>query len=728
MNYYPLPNQAPSNVAGANNFSGNEVAASPADFYMIKADHSFSERDKLSGYFMRTAGTGTEVSVYPSNGAGDPTNVAVNTIEYVYTSWTHIVNPSMVNDLRFTYNNRIFHNISEGLGGDYPSKLGLQGVPDDAFPTWAPAGFSGLGSAQQERRQYPIRQEQFVDNYSWIRGRHAMKFGVEVRRSFNQDVLRTSVSGSFSFSTQPTGQPGNTTTGNGLASLLVGFPTGFSELATEPLLRHSYYLAGFVQDDWTVTPNLTLNLGLRWETDTPEVDASNRMNSFNSTQINPVSGTPGVVTFLGVNGYPTKPYPTPLKNFGPRFGFAWKPSGSDKMVVRGGFGISYAHPFDAGVPNVNALGFSTSATLNTPDNGITAPFLLRNGVPVTPAAPTLSAGFGAVPVGGAANTAVTYFDPGRETGYSQQFNIGVQRQLPASMVVEVTGLGNLSRKLPGSNLSVDQILPSVLGPTADTQAFRPYAQFSNVSIQSPTIGESNYYAALVRIEKRYSHGFNFGASYTFSKFLDNTDEVGSALGSTNGPYSNYYNRRADYGPSGNDVNHRLSLNWVYEFPFGKGKRWLSASPLGQVLGGWSLGNVATVQSGAPLTVVTQTNNCNCFSAGSQRPNVVGSTGVASRSVSQWFNTAAFAQPAAFTFGNEGVGVLRSAGLIDFDFSVLRKFRLTERAHMELRGEFFNAFNHTNLGNPGLSFGSAAFGVISASGPARQIEIGARFAF
>ncbi len=138
MNYYPLPSQAPSNAAGANNFNGNQVAASPDNFYMIKADHAFREQDKLSGYFMRTAGTGSQVSVYPNNGAGDPTNFAANIIEYVYTSWTHIVNPSQVNDLRFTYNNRIFHNESEGLGGNYPSKLGLQGVPDDAFPTWAP--------------------------------------------------------------------------------------------------------------------------------------------------------------------------------------------------------------------------------------------------------------------------------------------------------------------------------------------------------------------------------------------------------------------------------------------------------------------------------------------------------------------------------------------------------------------------------------------------------------
>ncbi len=728
MKYYPLPNQPAGNLAGANNFSGNEVTGSPADYTMIKLEHNFSEKDKLSGYYMRVTGTSSLSSIYPMNGAGDTNNHAVNQSQYVYASWNRIFSSARMNDLRFTFNDRLFHNESQGLGGNYPAKLGLQGVPEDAFPTWAPAGFSGLGVSQQERLQAPIRQEQFLDNYSWIRGRHATKFGFEARRSFNQDVLRNYVSGDFTFSTLPTGLPGNTTTGNGLASLLVGFPTGFQELDTEPLDRHSWYLGAFVQDDWTVSPNLTLNLGVRWETDTPEVDSNNRMNSFTASQINPVSLTPGVVTFLGVNGYPTEPYPTDWNNFGPRLGFAWKAFGSGKTVVRGGFGIFYAHPFDAGVPNVNALGFSQSVTLNSPDNGITAPFYLRNGVPAQVSAPALSPSFGAVPVGQNPNTAVTFFDPTRLTGYSQQFNLGVQRQLPGAMVVEVTGLGNLSRKLPSSNLSINQIPPAELGPSCDTQVCRPFPQFTNVSIQSPTLGVANYYAGMVRIEKRYSHGLNIGANYTYSKFLDNTDEAGATVGSNNGPYSNYYNRRADYGPSANDIRHNFILNWVYELPFGSGKRWLADSPLRYVVGGWSLGGVASVRSGAPITIVTQTNNCNCFSAGSQRANVLGNPALSAPSVAEWFNTADFAQPAPFTFGNEGVGIVRAHGLVNVDLSAIRSFRLTERLHAELRGEFFNAFNHTNFGLPGQTFGSAAFGVISSAGPARQIEVGARFAF
>ncbi len=730
LNYYPAPNQSPTNIAGGNNYSANEVIGSPANFYLIKGDHGIGEKDKLTGRYMRVSGTNSIGSIYPQNGAADPNNYASNTIQYVFGSWTHILSPTKINDVRFTFNDRSFHNLSEGLGGDYPGKLGLAGVPTGAFPQFTVSGFSGLGAAQQERLQDPIQQEQFVENFSWIRGRNAFKFGFEARRSYDRDQLLNSISGAFTFATTPTSMPGNSATGSGLASLLVGFPTGFSELETQTLNRHSWYFAAFAQDDWTVTPSLTLNLGVRWETDTPMVDANNRMNSFDPNQINPVSGTPGVIKFLGLNGYPTSPYKFDWNNFGPRLGFAWKPFHSDKTVVRGGFGIFFSHPFDAGVPTANTLGFSLQATLNSPDNGITPPFLLRNGVPLQLSAPALNDSYGAVPVGQNPNTAVTYFDRNRATGYSEQFNLGIQHQLSGSVVVEASVLGNLSRKLPVSNLSLDQIAPQVLTAQHNTQAYRPYPQFSNVSIQSPTLGVSNYYAGLVRLEKRYSFGLNFGANYTWSKLLGNLNDVGSALGNENGPYSNFYNRSADYGPQSNDIRHRVSLNTFYEFPFGPGRRWLADNVFGQIIGGWSLGAVGTVQTGPPVTAITQTNSCACFSAGSQRPNALSNPNLPSgqRSVAQWFSGAAFAEPANFTFGNEGVGIIRAPGLVDFDLSLARTFQLRERFHAELRGDFFNAFNHTNFGLPNTSYGSASFGVISNSGPARQIELGVRIFF
>jgi hypothetical protein len=212
--------------------------------------------------------------------------------------------------------------------------------------------------------------------------------------------------------------------------------------------------------------------------------------------------------------------------------------------------------------------------------------------------------------------------------------------------------------------------------------------------------------------------------------LDNSFEGGSTLGQDNGAYSNYYNRAADWGPSANDIRHRFVFSAVYDLPFGKGRRWLSDGIAGRVIGGWTFATITTLQSGPPFTVVTQTNTTNAFSAGSQRANVLRDPNLRTdqRSVQQWFDVSAFAQPALYAFGNEGRDILRAPGLINVDASLLRNFVITERTTFQLRGEFLNSLNHTNLSLPNSIYGSAGFGTITSSRPARQIQIGAKFEF
>ncbi len=229
------------------------------------------------------------------------------------------------------------------------------------------------GSTIQERRQFPIEQHQIIDNFTWLRGRHAVKMGAEARYSRNNEVDLDSISGIFRFDAQPTGNP--------LAAMLLGLPLSFSRSATPALDRHSWYLSGFLKDDWSVSRSLTLNLGLRWEVDTPMLDANLRMSGFDAAAINPVSGTPGVVKFAGVGGYPERPYRLDWNNFGPRLGFAWKLPGHSAAVIRGGYGIFFAHPMDSVQTTAASLGFSDSDLLASPDNGVTAPFRLRDGVP-----------------------------------------------------------------------------------------------------------------------------------------------------------------------------------------------------------------------------------------------------------------------------------------------------------------------------------------------------------
>ena len=213
----------------------------------------------------------------------------------------------------------------------------------------------------------------------------------------NYELFRPSISGDFTFSRGYTGQPGDANTGSGLATLMLGVPTNLAQRETPVVDRRTSYLGAFFQDDWTVRDGLTLNFGLRWETDTPLKDMNNRLNGFDQHAINPVSGTPGVVKFAGVNGYRTQMYDGDWNNFGPRFGFAWRPFGIKKTVLRGGFGIFFAHPFDRAVANVATLGFERSSTLVLLDNTLGMPYTMGGGLPLRPLeAGVLDDSFGAV--------------------------------------------------------------------------------------------------------------------------------------------------------------------------------------------------------------------------------------------------------------------------------------------------------------------------------------------
>jgi len=728
LNFWPLPNRPPDTTAGANNFRSNYQQVLTRDNYTAKVDYHLTARDKFNIRYLYNSDNLDFTSVFPT-AAADTTAPALRHQNFFYVGHTHTFGASTINEWRYTYGNRINHATSLGLGGNWASQLGLRGVPDGAFPQVTVAGIQTLGAGTHERRQFPIIQHQVVDTLSLNKGRHALKLGLEVRPSFNFEVLRTSIAGQFGFGTLPTGQPGTAASGHGLASLLLGFPNGVTFRETEALDRSSWYLSWFIQDDWTLRPDLTLNLGLRWETDTPIGDKNDRMNGFDPAAINPVSGTPGVVRFTGVDGWPSRPYPTDRNNFGPRLGFAWRPLGLKSTVVRGGFGVFFAHPFDHGAPNSASLGFERSTNLTTPDNGITAPFYLRDGVPARPAdTGTRDAGFGAVRVGQPTTTAVTFFQRDRRTGYSQQFNLGVQHEFTGHILVEASYLGNLSRKLAGANLTLNQIRPERMGP-GTTQRDRPFPQFSNVTVVFPTMGLSNYHAAVLRMEKRFSHGFNFLSTYTWSKFLNDTDEGGNATGDT-GVYSDFYNRRADYGPSANDIRHRFTWSSVYELPFGRGKRFLADGGWRHLAGGWSAGLVVTVQSGPAFTVFTQTNTTNSNSPGSLRANVTGDPELpaGSRSIRRGFNREAFSQPAPFTFGNSARGILRGDGDIIFDLSVLKNIAVSESKQFQFRLEMFNAFNHANFGLPGHTFGGPGFGVVAGAGPARRLQFGLRFVF
>jgi hypothetical protein len=484
----------------------------------------------------------------------------------------------------------------------------------------------------------------------------------------------------------------------------------------------------FVQDDWKVTPRLALNLGLRWDMDVPRREAfDNRQNSFDPVAINPVSGTPGVVTFSGRNGVSKYAHSFDVNNFAPRVGFAWRPL--DKWVIRGGSGIIFMGQYDQGVVVSAVTGFSTRGNFVSPDNGLTPAFRLRDGLPASfvPTEADLTPGFGAVRVGESPFTSVEYFEPtGRATGYLINFNLNIQRELPGQVLVELGYLSTLGHKLPiPAGLTRNQVRPELMGP-GNAQIRRPFPQFTNVVVAAPPLANSNYHGMNIKVEKRYSRGIHFQTNYTWAKGIDDAEARAEIGGSTGDGFQNVCNRRLDRGLSGNSIAHRWISSLMYELPVGKGRSVDLSGVANSILGGWSLAYIGELRTGAPWGVIEQTNRTNAFSP-SQRPDVVGDpriSGSRSRAeqVNAWFNTAAFAQAPQFVFGNAGRISGYGPGAIALDLSILKDFRFADRWDLQFRTEILNFINKPNFGLPNLNRGSAAFGRISSLAAGNQARI------
>jgi hypothetical protein len=422
-----------------------------------------------------------------------------------------------------------------------------------------------------------------------------------------------------------------------------------------------------------------------------------------------------------VNGVPERAFSTDKNNFGPRFGFAYRIPRTKGTLIRGGTGIFYGQTVSNTIGDTASLGFSTSASYVVAQAELQSAFRLRDGFPVT-TRPALNSAFGAVPLGQRPNTSVSFFNPRQVAPTSYQFNLNLQQELTSDLLVEVGYIGNVSHHLTANDFSLNQVPTELMGP-GDAQTRRPFPQFSNVTWINPSIGNSTYHGGFIRTEKRFSGGFSFLAHYTFSKFLDDV-ESSNEYGVT-GNYMDAYNRGLDKGPSGSDVPHHLVATLLYELPVLRGH-----SKLNTAFGGWKLGLLETYMSGAPFTVITTANTTNAFPAGSLRPNLLRDPSLPrnQRTVSRWFDTAAFAAPVQFTYGNSPRSGLRGAPLVTTDLTLEKSFALTEGLKFDLRSEFYNLLNHANFNIPGATFGAPDFGVVTSARPGRTVQLAARLSF
>ncbi len=737
MGYFPLPNRVGTGT-NANNFIGGSRNGLNRDIVVGRLDHQLRQNDLLTArYYINDANT-NNTGTY-GNPAADPladiTDVRVQTI---LGSWTHVFRSNLTNDFRYTFLRRKFLDTRPGFGENLAGKLGLTGVSDAAFPAFTipgygvPAGFvagnvtvpttgAALGNPTAVYRfQTPILDQQFLDSLQWVAGRHALKFGGEYRMGANDEVRDRGSAGNFTISPLITDLPGSSsTTGNSLASFLLGEVNAASIQVSDKIPSRASYLAVYAQDDWRVSDRLTINAGLRWEVEFPRKVVGNKMNSFDPLAMNPVSGTPGVVTFAGVNRTPVRAFAADYNNFGPRLGFAYRVAGKRETVIRGGGGFFYGPTVSNTIGDVASLGFSTSASYSVAQAEAQSSLQLRNGFPAF-TRPALTPGFGAVPVGQKVNTSVAFFNPKQVAPISYQYNLNVQREIAKDLLLEGGYIANISHHLTANDLSLNQVAPQLMTAGA-AQVVRPFPQFNNVTWINPSIGNSTYHGGFVRLDKRMSGSFSVLAHYTFSKFIDDV-EASQEFGST-GSYMDAYNRRLDKGLSGSDVPHRLVVTLLYELPKLKAHKVLNTA-----LGGWKAGLLETAESGPTFTVITSANTTNAFPAGSLRPNLVSRAVLANPTIAKWFDTSAYVNPAALKFGNSPRGGVRGAPVVTTDVTLEKSFAVTERVKLEVRAEFYNLLNRAIFNVPGFTLGAADFGVVSSARAPRNAQLSGRISF
>jgi hypothetical protein len=728
---YPDPNVAGAR-ARTNNFRANQPARNPTDLGVARLDHSISVNDRIYGRFLSSVSDTLNSPIYPVAGVDPFHSTNENSYFSWAATWQHSFSPVTTMESRYSWDRRKAIAKSGGTDLGLAQRLGVRGTNNRFFPQILIPGLSGFGTSNHERLQVPIRGDQYAANVTHIRGLHTWKFGVEFRRSTNDDVWSGTGGGVFSFNQAATGDP--------LASLLTGWTLSGSR-AEALLIRSRANTVGlFLQDDWRLTPNLTLNLGLRWDLDTPRRELTdNRQNSFDRYSTNPVSGTPGVITWSGRDGLGSHAHNFDFNNFGPRVGFAFRPS--ENFVIRGGGALLYVGQYDQATPIVANIGFGLRGDVVSPDGGRTSAFLLRDGLPsfAVPSADLLVPGFGAVPAGANPTLAVEFFEPlGRVVPYLMNFNLNLQRQLPGNTVLELGYLSTLGHKLnaPGSR-SINQVEPTRIRP-GNVQALRPFPQFSDVRVLSPTIGNSNYHGLNLRLEKRYAAGIQFNANYTWAKAIDDV-EARNELGGNAGDlaFSDQYNRRNDRGLSGNHIAHRFIGSMTWDLPLGAGRHFsANSSAINRIIGGWSTSLIFEARTGSPFGVI-ENNAAAVYPTavtvrsdavapyrqnGSWRSNVLGES---------FFDISSFTAPRQFSFGNLGRTVAIGPGAIISDLSAIKSFNIAESQRIQLRVEMMNFLNRANFALPNQNRGVANFGRINSlisGNQARIIQLGVHYRF
>jgi hypothetical protein len=756
LKYYPMPNLPGLPYTHAQNLFQQASIPIDKDAWGVRIDYNLAASRRLSGRYTRDALDWGFANYFNNIADVDGRHIFIPR-QSAFLQFTDTLTPTLLIDAKIGVNRENEHSVSPAAGFDvaslgfpasYAKAIQKKG-PGPGFPIFGIADATTFGRSDSNGN--PSSTGSFSVGITKIRGKHSLKSGWEQRLYRRCDWGTNFNSGSFSFSRGFTQGPNplvaSTTAGYGVASFLLGTPSSGQVGMSGDTAVSMNFTALYFQDDWKVTPKLTLNLGLRWEYEGPARDRFNTYPNFDPSITSPLQA-PGM-SLKGGNvwpesgGLPKGLTERSMKNLGPRLGFAYH--AKPKTVVRGGYGIMYIPTFGPSGLTATGAGFLLSTPMvTTLDGGLTPQNTLNNPFPdgllqLTGSSLGAMTSVGASAAGQLRNV---------HRGYTQQWNLTIQHEPWPNWLFEAAWVGNHGSRLITNGLNLNalpdqylslgsQLLTTVSNPfygiiktgtlSAATvtrrQLLLPFPQFTAVSGGSGYLGNSIYHAFALKVEKRFSQGFSLLAAYTASKLIEDLQGTGrpGAVGGTG--IQNWNNLRGERARSYQDIPQRLVLTALWEVPY------KPANPiLKQVLGGWQVNGITTIESGRPIGLVASISN------GGNRPNSTGNSAkLDNPTLAKWFDTSAFTQPAPFTYGNVSRTLpdVNSDGMFNMDFSVFKTFPLTERFKLQFRAEAFNLTNTPTFEVPGQTLGSATFGVVTATAftpKPREVQLALKLIF
>ena len=742
---YPLPTSAGT----ANNYRRTDNEVDNQDQFDIRVDHRFTARDMAFARVSYFRDGFIPVTPLP-DGSGTTTGTLGpqdTTAWATALNYQHVFSDRWLNEVRVGDTRRAVTRSAAQLASSAGAALNIPGIPSNAqfpntLPTFQIAGYQQLGSPANTASDFSTSVTEIADSLSWLRGRHSMKAGFDLRWERLNVVQPPSPTGLFAFSNLFSDNPGVANTGTPLASFLLGQVATFSiDLQQQQIQNRASFQEYFIQDDWKISDRWTLSPGVRYTLNFPSTEVNNQAAVFNlQTQ---------QLDYLGQNGNPRSARQLHKLNFGPRLGLVGRLN--DKTVVSTGFALVFIEQAGITTPfTTPVFPFLQTVSQRTLDN-VTPAFTLARGPSVAPVGLTGNAGLG---------QGVFGVTQGLGSGYVQQWNLAVQREITTNTSVEVAYVGSKITHvgIPDTNinqLSAEQlalgtaltarvpnpffgIIPrsSSLGDPTITvaQLLKPFPQYTTVSLYRNNVGTTFYQGVTARVEQRLSHGLSYSVAYTRSVLKDDASSVFDASILT-GPIANFqaadtYNRTLERDYSTGDIPHVLVASTVWSLPAGNGRAFTPKGWLGAIVNDWTLSGIVTLQSGVP-GAVTQTTNFNAFAGfGIQRPNLVGDPTLPAdqRTPDHWFNTSAFGIAPVFTLGSASRNPVRGPSYRNVDLALSRRVSLGAGVGLELRAEMFNALNTPSFGAPNAVAGAANFGTVTTALDPRVGQLAVKILF